>query len=722
MKKSLELILSLLLVLAGTTATTFAASPVPGTHSPEYTINGSTVTGQGVNPTTAEFGGATGAYYNVTVLPGSVLGNTTPDPGDSSQIGITSGTVTNYGTLLAAGGGDPTGVYIASNGLVTNYGTISSHGFFSFGVYLAGTGEVDNYGLIAGDSDAIDIVGPGGVVKNFGTLLGGTGGEGITFGGAGSMLLNTGTILGGLGEYGVVINNGTSSVISSGGLISGGTGSIVLGSNNNFVALVGRARTSGPISSTFVTGNSIQYDLAGVTPGQAAALRQYVAANPLVGSFTFAGSVYAYNVMAGNTVTINPVSLELGVDSGLQPLAQRLDTAILPGSYDPLYAAAYFNAEGALSQFSGREVDQAIDTNEVNQGTTLAYEVNNHLDAAGLNAGGFDISGLHVSTDSMFAFASTNAQLDSIMGMDRFGGTEMSTDQGKDLKGMASPAEPPRWGAWAAGTVTLATESNEGATPGYHATTGSPMLGIDYHLAPHLLVGALVNYSVSGANFGDGSSLNAQTGLFGLYGAWHPNKFRLTTLVAGGYTSYNIARSTFSGTMAHAHPAGDQAIGDLTGGYDFDITPHLILTPEVGVTYTHVGVDGYTEDTAGIFDLTKQSQDINSLRSHAGFRLSAPFPTSCGVTFIPQLRASYYHEFMDDSRGVSTSVPGASALGSFAVPTNRPERDFALVGIGLDSAFTGCGLPMAAFLNYDVQAGQDSYIAHNIDAGLRVSF
>jgi uncharacterized protein with beta-barrel porin domain len=692
-----------------------ASAPPPGVHSPEYTVIGNNVVGSGMNTTTAVFGGDTGATYNLVVLPGANLGNVT-----TSEIGIDYGNVTNFGTVSSTGVTETAAIYIGVNGRVVNYGRIVDTGpSFNQGVYLAASGEVDNFGSIFSSGIAVDLDMTG-IVHNSELIVGGDTG---IFANNTASIFNTGTVIG--GGTGIQVDGNNSIVVTSGGLVSGGGGggnSIFLAGIDSRADVVGRARLIGPVSGQTNTGNVLNLDLAGVTPTEAATIRAYVAANQAMGSFTVNGSTYSYTGFDNGQVNANPVSLERSVDRGLLTLAQKLDTTVLPQAYDPLFAAAYFGPEGALNEFVGREIDQGIDTNEVNQGTTLAYEVNNHLDEIGVATGGFDLGGLQVSTSSMLAFAGTDAELDSLMNMGRFSGTEMSTDTSKDMKQMVATPEMPRWGAWASGTVTLADASTTNSSPGYQATTGSPTLGIDYHLSPTMVVGALVNYSTTGANFGDGSYLGAQTGLFGLYTSWHPDKWRLNAFVAGGYTSYDIARTTFGGT-ANAHPSGSQAVADVTGGYDIDLGHHLRLTPELGLTYTYVGVDSYTEGNAGAFDLSKSGQDIDSLRSHIGGRLTASFPAFGGaVTFLPELRASYYHEFLDDSRGVTTSLPGAAALGSFAVQTQSPERDFALVGVGLSTAFTGAGLPMAAFLNYDVQAGQNNYIAHNIDAGLRVSF
>jgi outer membrane autotransporter protein len=156
---------------------------------------------------------------------------------------------------------------------------------------------------------------------------------------------------------------------------------------------------------------------------------------------------------------------------------------------------------------------------------------------------------------------------------------------------------------------------------------------------------------------------------------------------------------------------------------DFHLGNRITITPEVGLQYAHLGIDGYSETGAGAFDLNVGSQDINSLRSHVGFKLNQSYSLNKDVTFIPELRARWYHEFMDDSRGVSTSLPGSPAIGSFSVSTFTPQRDFALVGVGLNTAFTGCnGMPIESFLNYNIQVGQSDYIANSVNAGVQIGF
>jgi outer membrane autotransporter protein len=58
-------------------------------------------------------------------------------------------------------------------------------------------------------------------------------------------------------------------------------------------------------------------------------------------------------------------------------------------------------------------------------------------------------------------------------------------------------------------------------------------------------------------------------------------------------------------------------------------------------------------------------------------------------------------------------------LPSFTVNTTDPERDMALMGVGVNATFRNW---ITVFSDYDAQAGQEHYIEQNVKGGLRVSF
>jgi outer membrane autotransporter protein len=278
------------------------------------------------------------------------------------------------------------------------------------------------------------------------------------------------------------------------------------------------------------------------------------------------------------------------------------------------------------------------------------------------------------------------------------------------------------WAVWLSGTVTLDDDTNTSTNPGYAGTTGSPTLGLDYRICPDLVLGGLVNFTDDGLNFLDGGRLNSHSELLGVYADWAHSGWFVNSLVAGGLSSYDQSRATLSpiGAQADSSPNGNEILANLTTGYDYR-TDGWILSPDVGVLYTYLSKDSYTESGAGAFDLSVGSEDINSLRTKLGFTAARPFSWD-GIKFTPEVHATWYHECLDDTTGVTTGVPGAPALGSFIITTNPEGRDFALAGAGLSATPDEFHDNVTFFLDYDAQVGQTNYISNTMNAGFRVNF
>ncbi len=88
------------------------------------------------------------------------------------------------------------------------------------------------------------------------------------------------------------------------------------------------------------------------------------------------------------------------------------------------------------------------------------------------------------------------------------------------------------------------------------------------------------------------------------------------------------------------------------------------------------------------------------------------------LIFTPPLSASWQHEFLDQSRGVTSQFSGAGA-GSFVVNTANPSRESALVDVGLDAQINRT---VAVFADYTVQAGQSNYFGQSVQAGVKIGF
>jgi autotransporter-associated beta strand protein len=292
------------------------------------------------------------------------------------------------------------------------------------------------------------------------------------------------------------------------------------------------------------------------------------------------------------------------------------------------------------------------------------------------------------------------------------GGADM-----KDTKSMSSPAYTDPWNFYVRGNVILAQGFSSQNVGHFDDNTESVVLGTDYRLTPNFLVGLTAGYGHTDVTLdNNGSSATVDSYSPGLY-ASYANKGWYADLT-GDYVhnAYTQARNiSFLGQTANSAPEGNEGVADLDGGYDFHLGGFTV-GPSAGLQYVHLTVDGYNE-SGSIADLSVNDQDADSLRSRLGGRISFSF-SHYGVNFTPHLDATWQHEFMDNSRGITSQFSGAG-LGSFSVKTDNPSRDSALVDAGLDAEISHT---VTVFADYTVQAGASNYFGQSVQAGVKIGF
>ena len=291
------------------------------------------------------------------------------------------------------------------------------------------------------------------------------------------------------------------------------------------------------------------------------------------------------------------------------------------------------------------------------------------------------------------------------------GGVDM-----KDTKSMISPAETNPWNVFVRGNVILAQGFSQPDISHFDDNTESVTVGSDYRITPNFLVGLAAGYAHTDATLdNNGSSATVDSYSPGFYASyadegWYANV--LGNYIHNAYTQSRVIG--FLGQTADGAPEGNEGVANLDGGYDFH---HGAFTfgPLAGLQYTHLTVDGYHE-TGSIADLSVDDQNADSLRSRLGGRINYAF-AHCGINFTPHLDASWQHEFLDQSRGITSQFNGG--LGSFNVRTTNPSRDSALADAGLDAEINST---LTVFGDYEVQAGQENYFGQSVQAGVKIGF
>jgi outer membrane autotransporter protein len=171
----------------------------------------------------------------------------------------------------------------------------------------------------------------------------------------------------------------------------------------------------------------------------------------------------------------------------------------------------------------------------------------------------------------------------------------------------------------------------------------------------------------------------------------------------------DISRSAAAGTD------GDQLNAAAETGYDFRWGT-LTITPRASLHYITLTSQGFTENGAGVLDLSVPRQSAASLQTSLGGRLAWQAQVG-SVSLIPQFYASWQHEFADDSRGLSASL----AMGGphFLFQTLAPQRDFALLGVECGARL---GKRFTARVGYSAEVGRGSNVYQGVTAGVRLEF
>ncbi len=202
-------------------------------------------------------------------------------------------------------------------------------------------------------------------------------------------------------------------------------------------------------------------------------------------------------------------------------------------------------------------------------------------------------------------------------------------------------------------------------------------------------MGAAFGYGHTNANLDTiGSNASVNTYSPAVYTSYSNKGWYANALGSYGFANYtqnrNVAIGAFNGT-ASSSPGGGQVVGDIDGGYDFHRGPWT-FGPTLGVQYVHLTVDGYSETGLPGADLTVAQNQADSLRSLLGGRVNYTIKTA-SLIFTPHLSASWQHEYLNQSRGITSQFNSVGA-GSFVVNTPNVSSNSVLADIGLDTRST----------------------------------
>jgi len=308
---------------------------------------------------------------------------------------------------------------------------------------------------------------------------------------------------------------------------------------------------------------------------------------------------------------------------------------------------------------------------------------------------------------------------------DRFGtAADALPDRARGGGAAGDDALAGRWGGFLNANYNTGdrdgTEREDGFEFNDYGLTG----GLDYRFSDALAVGVALSWSQTDVDFsrdaGDVESANWGLSAYASYtiGDWYVDGH-----VGFSRLDYDTRRNIVVpalgfNTAARGSTEGDQWTATVGAGYDLRLR-NLTVTPYGRVDYLHLDVDGFTErePSAGL-GLDIGSRTTRSLQSAVGARLSTPLSTARGV-FTPYAAVEWNHEFQNDSRSLVAKFTHDPFNTFFAIPTERPDRNFFTVSLGVATVFAG---GMSAFANLDSVVGLEDTESYAFTVGVRGEF
>ena len=110
----------------------------------------------------------------------------------------------------------------------------------------------------------------------------------------------------------------------------------------------------------------------------------------------------------------------------------------------------------------------------------------------------------------------------------------------------------------------------------------------------------------------------------------------------------------------------------------------VTITPTVGLTFSHLSADTYTETGAGNMNLVVSPTDVNTVEGKVGVKMTGKTVNADGGIGRPEVRVGVSHNFGDDTAD-STSTFNA---GGASFTTTGVETDSTKVDVGLGYTYT----------------------------------
>ena len=416
-----------------------------------------------------------------------------------------------------------------------------------------------------------------------------------------------------------------------------------------------------------------------------------------------------------------------GVTGRYSNVTSDLDLVNFAVAYDTndVYMTAQANYTSAATNQNQLAVASSLQSSFYSSPSTAGQSVLdkiNPMSAPQAQAAFNALSGEGISAQQTANFSATNLVVDAsrrqanywLMDECQTGASANNNKQSRHnvLPASCASTEKKRFRSWLSGVG--ASDSLDGSSSMGSASvstqTGGGVVGFDYEVSSHLLVGGMVGGTASNYNVSARSSTGTDSsGQVGLYSVAKWNNFYVNSIFNYGYFSGDTKRYV-NGLGSTAEQTGKTSSNAFTGraevGYRMD-HPLVNLMPFIAMQATSLQMNSFTESNTNNLGLAVAGNTTMSEPGSLGVQLDHSFDINDKWSLYPLLRMAWVHEFQTD-RSINASLQ-ALPTSNWTVNGASAASNAANIGITVQ-AMSKHGVAVFASGNTETSSSTQSYM------------
>ncbi|MGV8995497.1 MAG: autotransporter domain-containing protein [Parvibaculaceae bacterium] len=249
---------------------------------------------------------------------------------------------------------------------------------------------------------------------------------------------------------------------------------------------------------------------------------------------------------------------------------------------------------------------------------------------------------------------------------------------------VTAPAPDAKGGLWGrAFGLSGSLDASSGAANGLSYKGGGLDMGFDTFLTDDTLIGLSAGYArVLNDPDRAGASSELRSYSMGVYAATLFGAADLSGQLGYTRNKYSSSRSIVilpaTNLLAVANYGGTTVSASTEAGYTLTFGD-VVVRPVVGLSWMQLKTGGYSETGAPGLNLTQASRSDTLLRSSVGASAALS-----GGPVVPSLGLRWGHDIKQADGALSYAFAGL-ANSTFGVQVNTPDRDAALIDVGLEA-------------------------------------